>query len=94
MALAHIDVIRDVVTKSRQMLEERGLTDAYKDSTGRTLAEIEHAVGRIESRLKGGNADWNEHDCEAYWSFLDKKIDYLKDLAAEIDRDYESDKVR
>lgn len=93
MALGGIEVIRGVVTKFRQALAERGLTEAYKDSTGETLAYIDHAIDRLESRLKGGNTSWSERDDEVYWFFLAKKIDYLKDLAAEIDQEYESDEV-
>jgi hypothetical protein len=94
MALGGVDVIRVVVTKFRQMIDDRGLTEAYKDSVGEALADIEHAVDRIDSRLKGADLGWSHRDAEVYWFFLVGKIDYLKRLAAEIDQDYESDEVK
>ena len=93
MAFGGVDMIRGVVTKVRQMIDERGLTEAYKDSMGEALADIEHAVDRIDSRLKGADLGWNHRDAEVYWFFLAGKIDYLKRLATEIDQDYESDDV-
>jgi len=93
MAFAGIDVIRRASSTFRQRIDERGLTEAYKDSVGETISEIAYAVERIESQLKGATLGWTQRDSDVYWFFLSSKIRELQNLAAEIDQDYESDHV-
>jgi hypothetical protein len=93
MAFGGIEVIRGAMAKFRQLIEERGLAEAYKDSVGDTLAEIDHAVDRIDSQLKGVKLGWVDRDADVYWFFVAEKIRELEKLAAEIDEDYESDAV-
>ncbi len=93
MAMGGVDVIADAVTKFRGAIEERGLTEAYADSVGDTMAEIDFALERLVPRLKGGNPEWTPRDVEVYRFFLAAKIDELKSLAKEIDDDYASDEM-
>jgi hypothetical protein len=93
MAFGGVDSILAAVAKFRTAIEERGLTSAYADSVGDTMAEIDFALERLVPRLKGGNAEWAARDVEVYRFFLAAKIDELKSLAKEIDADYESDEV-
>lgn len=94
LALGGIDSIRAAVTKFRAAIEERGLTEAYKDSVGETETEIEFALDRIEAHLEGRLAGWSERDCDVYWFFLAEKVDELEELAESIDEDYASDEIR
>ncbi len=57
-------MIRGAVAKFRQLIDERGLTEAYQDSVGRNLAEIDHAVDRIDSHLKGAQFGWTARDAD------------------------------
>lgn len=93
MAMGGVDVIADAVVKFRGAIDERGLTEAYADSVGDTLAEIDFSLERLVPRLKGGNAAWTSRDVEVYRFFLAAKINELKSLANEIDDDYTSDEV-
>jgi hypothetical protein len=92
-AFIGIDSIRAAVKRFREMVDERGLTVAYEDSVGQTTAEVDFALGRIEARLNGGLREWTELDADVYWFFLSAKVRELEELAAEIDADYDSDKV-
>jgi hypothetical protein len=83
MALGGVDSITVAVGKFRAAIEERGLTTAYADSVGDTMAEIDFALERLVPRLKGGNAEWTPRDVEVYRFFLAAKIDELKSLAKE-----------
>jgi hypothetical protein len=93
LALGGIDSIRASVAKFRAAIDERGLTDAFKDSVGEAEAEIEFALDRIESHLEGKLAGWTDRDADVYWFCLSEKLDELEDLAEEIDKDYASDDV-
>jgi hypothetical protein len=93
MAFGGIAVIRNAVTEFRRLIDRRGLADAFKDSVGGTLDEIDHAVDRVDSHFKGADLGWNERDADVYWFFLAGKISELQHLASEIDQDYESDDV-
>jgi hypothetical protein len=90
MAFGGIEVIRSAVAKFKQLIDERGLSEAYQDSVGRNLTDIDHAVERIDSHLKGNQLGWTMRDGDVYWFFLYGKIRELRGLADEIDRDYES----
>ncbi|MCC7417290.1 MAG: hypothetical protein IT176_09120 [Acidobacteria bacterium] len=93
MAMGGVDVVADAVAKFRGAIEERGLTEAYADSVGDTMAEIDFALERLVPRLKGAHADWTPRDVEVYRFFLAAKVNELKSLAKEIDDDYDSDEV-
>ena len=93
MAFGGVDSIAAAVAKFRAAIEERGLTTAYADSVGDTMAEIDFALERLVPRLKGGNAEWTPRDVEVYRFFLAAKLDELKSLAKGIDDDYDSDEV-
>lgn len=92
-ALFGIDSIRAAVKRFREMIDERELTVAYGDSVGETTAEVDFALGRIESRLNGGLVEWTPTDADVYWFFLQAKVRELEELAVEIDANYDSDKV-
>jgi hypothetical protein len=85
--------VREAVTACQKLIAERELTEAYKDSVGRTASEIEFALTRIESRLNGGAETWTAADEDVYWWYLNTKINELRELAAEIDRECDSDDV-
>jgi len=93
LALGGIDSIRAAVTKFRQLIDERGLTSAYEDSVGKTTSEVDFALARIESRLNGGLLEWTQRDADVYWFFLAAKVRELRELADEIDKEYDSDDV-
>lgn len=93
LGLGGLDSIGGAVVKFKEGIEERGLTDAYKDSVGETVAEVEFVLGRLESRLKGAVTEWADRDADVYWFFLDGKLEELQKLADEIDRDYASEEV-
>src|SRR5437763_875802 len=93
LALGGIDSIRADIAKFRAAIEERGLTEAYKDSVGEAQVEIAFVLDRIESHLEGSLSGWTDRDADVYWFFLSEKLDELEDLAEEIDKDYASDNV-
>src|SRR5262249_14850336 len=93
MAMGGTEVISETVAKFRAAIEERGLTEAYTDSVGDTLAEIDFALERLVPRLRGGHDDWTPRDVEVYRFFLAAKVNELKGLAQEIDDDYASDQI-
>jgi len=92
-AIGGIESIRDAVIRLQGAVDDRGLTVAYKDSVGETINEVNFVLERIASRLKGGLSDWAQLDAEVYSFFLRAKVHELQELAAEIDREYDSDEV-
>ena len=93
LALAGIDSVIKALANTRAALTERGIDSAYKDSVGEVLAELDFAVERIFTRIKGGMKHWNDRDAKVYWFFLNAKLKELRNLAGEIDDEYSSDEV-
>jgi hypothetical protein len=92
-AMAGIESIREALVRFRREIDERGLTEAYKDSVGRTGVEIEFVLERLRDRLLGNVPEWQETDARIYWTFLGSKVHEMQAMADEIDAEYAADEV-
>jgi hypothetical protein len=90
----HVDLIAEIVQKFKSALEERGLwenTDSIKYHYENISYPIEQLSIFFESRAE---SKLNNRDAEIFRSYVSKELDFLKEIAQEIDEEYEKGVAR
>lgn len=93
-AMWGLEAIRGALEENREALVERGIVEAYADTVGTVLDELDFVVRRLAERLEGSRPEWEDADIEVYRHYLSERLDYLRHVFEEIDEEYPSDEIR
>ena len=89
---AGVALARDAVERLRTLLTERGELPAWEDVFGQHAGPALNALDRLGSFVESGpSTNLSPLDADNHWLRLRHELDALRDLAREIDREYERD---
>ena len=83
----------DAVKEFKKLLDERGMLKAYTGSIVPLLKELEYPFSNLMSFYSGESTKLNDQDAEIFAFYVEAKVEELKELAIEIDKEHESDKI-
>jgi len=88
-----IELTIRAVEEFKNLLRERGVLDAYRMSVVPMLKELEYPFASMLKYYSNQETHHNDDDALVFLFFIETKVYELKELAEEIDKEYESDTV-
>lgn len=86
-----VDHIKQDLSSLRTALENRGLSVNTYQGIADAFAEIEYPLRQLEDYVYGRPSDiGNQRAGHVFLRFLDDQVSALRDMAADLDREYES----
>jgi len=84
----HIGLVSDCVNKFKVELEKRSILNNHEYS----INELDYPINEIKKYFEEpSESKLNDKDVYIFTYFIDKKIDYLQQIAKEIDEEYSKD---